>query len=208
MTPNAENRAAVVVALDLNDVRKNWGWFVVLGIVQIVVGTLAVGFAFSSTLASVVILGVLLLIAAGAQMALAMLARDWDGFYLFLLLGFLYGVAGFLTLQYPRLAAEGLTLMVAALLLVVGLFRIAVALLDHFPSWGWVLFNGVVAILLGLAIWQQWPASGLWVVGMLVGIELIVNGVTWSVLAVGVRTGPARLTGRGGNDEYESGPVP
>jgi uncharacterized membrane protein HdeD (DUF308 family) len=195
MTANAENRAAVVVALDLNDVRKNWGWFVVLGIVQIVVGTLAVGFAFSSTLASVVILGVLLLIAASAQMALAMLARDWDGFYLFLLLGFLYGVAGFLTLQNPLLAAESLTLMLAALFLVVGLFRIAVALLDHFPSWGWALFHGVVTVLLGLAIWRRWPGSGLWVLGLLVGVELIVNGVTWAVLAVSVRNALARLTG-------------
>ena len=78
--------------------------------------------------------------------------------------------------------------MLAVLFLVVGLFRIAVALIDQLPSWGWLLFNGIVTVLLGLAIWRQWPASGLWVVGMLVGIELIVNGVTWSVLAVGVRT--------------------
>jgi uncharacterized membrane protein HdeD (DUF308 family) len=86
--------------------------------------------------------------------------------------------------------------MLAALFLVVGMFRISVALVDHFPSWGWLLFNGVVAVLLGLAIWQQWPESGLWVVGMLVGIELIVNGVTWSVLAVGVRKGSAQLIGQ------------
>jgi len=143
-----------------------------------------------------VTLGVLLLIAGGAQMAAALLAREWDGFFLFLLLGFLYGVAGFLTLQHPLLAAEGLTLMLAALFLLVGLFRIAVALVDHLPSWGWILFNGVVTVLLGLAIWRQWPESGLWVLGMLVGIELIVNGVTWSVLAVGVRNELARLTGR------------
>jgi uncharacterized membrane protein HdeD (DUF308 family) len=194
MTANAENRAAVVVAVDLAGIRKNWGWFLALGIVQIIVGTLAVSFAFSSTLASVVILGALLLIAAGAQMASAMLARDWDGFFLFLLLAFLYAVAGFLTLQYPLLAAEGLTLMLAALFLLVGLFRIAVALLDRFPSWGWVLCNGVVTVLLGIAIWQQWPVSGLGVLGMLVGIELIVNGVTWAVLAVSVRNALARLT--------------
>jgi uncharacterized membrane protein HdeD (DUF308 family) len=193
MTANAENRAAVVVAVDLAGIRKNWGGFLALGIVQIIVGTLAVSFAFSSTLASVVILGALLLIAAGAQMASAMLARDWDGFFLFLLLAFLYAVAGLLTLQYPLLAAEGLTLMLAALFLLVGLFRIAVALLDRFPSWGWVLFNGVVTVLLGIAIWQQWPVSGLGVLGMLVGIELIVNRVTWAVLAVSVRNALARL---------------
>lgn len=122
--------------------------------------------------------------------------RSRDGFFLFLLLGFLYGVAGFLTIQNPRLAAEGLTLMFAALFLVVGLFRIAVALVDHVPSWGWLLFNGVVTVLLGLAMWRQWPESGLWVVGTLVGIELIVNGVTWSVLAVGVAKGVAKLSGQ------------
>jgi uncharacterized membrane protein HdeD (DUF308 family) len=67
---------------------------------------------------------------------------------------------------------------------------------ERFPSGGWVLCNGIVTILLGIAIVQQWPESGLWVLGMFVGIDLIVNGATWSVLAVGVRNGLARLTGR------------
>jgi uncharacterized membrane protein HdeD (DUF308 family) len=178
MTSNAQDPVAVVVAVNAASVRKNWVWFLALGIVQIIAGTLAVSFAFSATLASVVTLGVLFLIAGGAQMTAALLARDWDGFFLFLLLAILYLVAGVVTLQHPLLAAEGLTLMLAALFLVVGLFRIAVALVDHVPSWGWLLFNGVVTVLLGLAIWQQWPESGLWVVGMLVGIEVIVNGVT------------------------------
>jgi uncharacterized membrane protein HdeD (DUF308 family) len=191
MTANAQNPNAVVLAVEASGIRKNWGWFLALGIVLIIAGTLAVGFVFSATLASVVTLSVLLLIAGGAQMAAALLARDWDGFFLFLLLGFLYGVAGFLTLQHPLLAADGLTLMLAALFLLVGLYRIAVALVDRLPSRGWVLFNGVVTVLLGVAIWRQWPESGLWVLGMLVGIELIVNGVTWSVLALGVRYGRA-----------------
>jgi uncharacterized membrane protein HdeD (DUF308 family) len=193
MTSNAQDPVAVVVAVDAASMRKNRAWFLALGIVQIIAGTLAFSFAFGATLASVVTLGVLLLIAGGAQIAAALLARDWDGFLLFLLLAILYLVAGVLTLQHLLLAAEGLTLMLAALFLVVGLFRIAVALVDHVPSWGWLLFNGVVTVLLGLAIWQQWPESGLWVVGMLVGIELIVNGVTWSVLAVGARKGSPQL---------------
>jgi uncharacterized membrane protein HdeD (DUF308 family) len=178
-----------------NRVRKNWGWFFALGIVQIVTGTLAVGFAFSATIASVVTLGMLLLIAAGAQTAAAICARDWSGFFLFLLVGVLYGVAGFLTLQHPLLAAEGLTLMLAAFFLAGGVFRIIVAVAERFPSWGWVLGNGIITVLLGISIWQQWPGSGLWVLGMFVGIDLIVNGVTWSALAIGVRNGVAQLTG-------------
>ena len=173
---------------------KHWGWFLALGVVQIIAGALAVGFAFSATLATVMTLGVLFLIAGGAQTAAALLARDWDGFLLFLLLGFLYAIAGTLTLEHPLLAAEGLTLMLAALFLLVGLFRIAVAFVDQLPSWRWVAFNGVVTVLLGLAIWRKWPEPGLWVLGMFVGIELIVNGVTWSILAVGVRNGLGQST--------------
>jgi len=181
---------------EANSIRKNWGWFVALGIVQIAVGMLALSFAFSATFASVVTLGVLLLVAAGAQLGAAIWARDWSGFFLFLLVGVLYAVAGFFTLQQPILAAESLTLMLAAAFVVGGVFRIVVAVVERFPSWGWVLCNGVITVLLGIAIWQQWPASGLWVIGVFVGIDLIVNGVTWSVLAFGVRNGVARLTGR------------
>jgi len=170
----------------------SWPW----ASVRSFAGTLAVGFAFSATFASVVTLGALLLIAAGAQVAAAFLARDWGGFFLFVLLGVLYTVAGFLTLQHPLLAAEGLALMLAAGLLVGGMFRIIVAAVERFPSWGWVLCNGIITFLLGIAIWQQWPESGLWVLGMFVGIDLIVNGVTCSALAVGVRNGLARLTGQ------------
>src|SRR5262245_2109951 len=168
---------------EVTGIAKNWGWFLALGIVQIIAGIVGVGFVSSATFASVVTLGVLLLIAGCAQTAAALLARDWDGFYLFLLLALLYGVAGFLTLEHPQRAAEGSPLMLAALFLLVGLFRMAVALVDRLPSWGWLLVNGVVTTLLGLAIWRQWPESGVRSLGLMVGIELVVNGATWSALA-------------------------
>jgi uncharacterized membrane protein HdeD (DUF308 family) len=196
MATAAQDRFAGIFSEEATEIRKNWGWFLALGIVQIVAGIFAVGFAFSATLASVVTLGALLLIAAGAQTAAAIFARDWGGFFLFLLLGILYTVAGVLTLQHPLAAAEGLTLMLATAFLVGGVFRIVVALVERFPSRGWVLVNGIITVLLGIAIWRQWPDSGLWVLGMFVGIELIVTGITWSVLAVGVRNGLARLTGQ------------
>jgi uncharacterized membrane protein HdeD (DUF308 family) len=195
MSTVASERIEGMLTEEATSIRKSWGWFLALGIVQIVAGTFAVGFAFSAMLASVVTLGVLLLIAAAAQTAAAIWARDFGGFFLYLLLGVLYAVAGLLTLQYPLLAAEGLTFMLAAAFLVGGVYRIVVALVERFPAWGWVLLNGIITVLLGLAIWQQWPGSGLWFLGMFVGIDLIVNGVTWSVLAGVVRSGLARLTG-------------
>jgi uncharacterized membrane protein HdeD (DUF308 family) len=185
-----------MVTEEANSIRKNWGWFLALGIVQIVGGIFAAGFAFTATMASVVTVGILLLIAAGAQTAMAIRARDWSGFFLFLLVGLLYAVTGFVMLMHPVVAAESLTLMLAAAFLVGGGYRIVVALVGRFPSWGWVVVNGVVTMFLGIAILQQWPGSGLWVIGLFVGIDLIVNGVTWSVLAVGVRNAAASVTGR------------
>jgi uncharacterized membrane protein HdeD (DUF308 family) len=183
MTTNAEDHSSEPRP-EVTGMRKDWRWFLALGIVQVIAGSVGLGFIFSATLASIVTLGTLLLIAGGAQMAAALLARDWDGFYLFLLLAFGYAVAGFLTLQDPLIAAGGLPLMLAALFLLVGLFRIVVALLDRLKSWEWLLFDGLVTVLLGLAIWRQWPEPGLLALGALVGIELVVNGLTWSALAV------------------------
>jgi uncharacterized membrane protein HdeD (DUF308 family) len=196
VTAGARDRSAVLLTVEATGIWKNWGWFLALGIVQIIAGTLAVGFVLSATLASVVTLGVLLLIAGVAQTAAALLARDWDGFFLFLLLGLLYGLAGSLTIQQPLLATASLSLMLAVLFLLVGLFRIAFAVVDHLPSWGWVLFNGVVTVLLGVATWRLGPGSGVRVVSMLVGIELSVNGLTWSVLAVCGHSGLARPSGQ------------
>jgi len=196
MNAITQDRMASMLKEEVTGIRKNWGWFLALGIIQIVVGVLAVDFAISATFASVVMLGVLLLMAGGAQTAAAILARDWGGFFLFLLLGIGYAVAGFLTIQHPLPVAEGLTLMLAAGCLVGGMFRIIGALVERFPSWGWVLLNGVVTVLLGLLIWQQWPWSGLWVLGMFLGVDLIINGVTWTALAINVRSGLTRLTGR------------
>jgi uncharacterized membrane protein HdeD (DUF308 family) len=144
----------------------------------------------------VVALGILLLIGAGAQLAAAVWARDWRGFFLFLLIGLLYAVTGFLMFRQPLVAAEGLTLMLAAAFMVGGVFRIVAALIERFPEWGWVLCNGIVTLLLGALIWQQWPESGLWVLGLFVGIDLIANGLTWATAAVGVRRGLVQFTAR------------
>ena len=191
-----ENRLADMFADEASRMRKVWGWFLAFAIVQIVVGLLAVSFAFVATFASVVALGVLLLVAAGAQLGAAVWARNWRGFFLFVLVGLLYAAAGFLMLDHPLIAAEALTLMLAAAFLVGGAFRVVAALVERFPGWGWVLGNGILTFLMGALIWQRWPESGLWVLGLFVGIDLIANGITWATVAVGVRQGLARFTGR------------
>lgn len=189
MTIATPNRMDNVLADSSKQIRKTFGWIFVLSLIQIAAGMFAISFAFSATLASIVMLGFILLVAAGAQIGAAFWVRPWNRSLLFFLLGALYAVAGFLTLRHPLLAAEGVTLMLAAAFMVGGVFRIVAALADGFPGWGWVLFNGVITLMLGILIWLQWPISGLWVLGMFLGIDLVFNGVTWAAIAMTVRSG-------------------
>lgn len=81
----------------------------------------------------------------------------------------------------------GLTLMIALFLMVGGIFRMIFAISERFSGWGWVLLNGAVSLMLGLLIYKQWPASGFWVIGTFLGIDLILNGWGWIMLALDAR---------------------
>jgi uncharacterized membrane protein HdeD (DUF308 family) len=175
---------------ELEVLHGNWGWYLALGIALIVTGTLAISSAFIATILSVTFLSVLLIIAGATEILGAFWARRWSGFFALLLIGILYLAAGVLALGRPIQAAEALTLLIAAMLIVGGVFRIIAAVAIRFPSWPWLLLNGVITLLLGILIWRQWPGSGLWVIGLFVGIEMIFNGWTWVMLALAVRRLP------------------
>jgi uncharacterized membrane protein HdeD (DUF308 family) len=174
--------------------RKLWVCFVSLGIVLMVVGALAIGAAFITTFASVVVFGILLLSGGVVQLVNAFLARTWKGFVLHLFAGLLYLVVGGLMVEHPVQAAEGLTLMLAAAFLLGGAVRVIYALIQSFVGRGWVLVNGCTSVLLGISIWRQWPESSLWVIGLFIGIDLVFNGWLWVMLGLMVKA-PAAASG-------------
>ena len=87
-------------------------------------------------------------------------------------------------------SAEIITLFIAATFIILGSFRIASALTVRFPHWGWVLFNGLITLLLGIVIYRHLPQSALWVIGILVGVELLLNGWTWIMLSLAIKNIP------------------
>jgi uncharacterized membrane protein HdeD (DUF308 family) len=163
-----------------DELRRHWGWYLALGIVLIVLGTLAIGSTFVMTIASVFFFGWLLIIAGVMEAIHAFWHKRWAGFFLDLLTGILYVVAGWMMVTNPGGSALLLTLIIAMFLVFEGVFRIVASLAARYPHWGWVLFNGVISLLLGILIWRQWPSSGLWVIGLFVGIEMLLNG--WSLV--------------------------
>ena len=132
-------------------------------------------------------IGSLIFIAGVAQLVGAFWIREWSGFFLSLLFGLLYVVLGLMFLRAPVKAELALTMLLACVLMVGGLFRIIGSLMHRFPHWVWTLVGGAINVVLGIMIWQQWPDAALWVIGLFVGIDLIFTGWTWVMLALSVK---------------------
>jgi uncharacterized membrane protein HdeD (DUF308 family) len=179
-----------VLRHEIEAVRAHWLLLLVVGILLIVLGTIALGASVFFTFLTVVIYGVLLLIGGVGQVVGAFMSRDWSGFFLHLLTGVLYLIVGIFFVRDPGEAALAMTLLLACLLMVGGVFKVVAALTYRFASWTWMLLSGVIDVVLGLLIWRQWPLSGLWVIGLFVGINMIFNGWSWVMLALSVRSLP------------------
>jgi uncharacterized membrane protein HdeD (DUF308 family) len=181
---------AVILRHELHAMRKDWWWFLLLGLALVVLGTAALGSAVIASEAAVVFFGLMLLAGGIAQVISAFWVGKWSGFLVNLLVGLLYILTGFFIIDAPLESAVALTLLLAMMFFVSGLFKIVAALTIRYPMWGWSLASGVISLMLGVMIYRQWPASGLWVIGMFVGIELIFNGWTWIMLSIGLRALP------------------
>lgn len=169
---------------EVNEIKKNWGWFFALGLLLMLLGVGVVGSSYSATLFSVFVLGVFLFCAGIVQIIQAFIAKKWSGFFLSLMLGILYILIGLFCAARPAVAAVGLTLWIAAFCFVVGVFRMLVALIIRSKEWGWIFFNGLITFILGVLIYSEWPVSGLWIIGLFIGIEMIISGLSWMALSL------------------------
>ena len=169
-------------------IRHLWWQFLALGLISIFVGLLAISSKWIVALLSVVVFGVLLLIAGAAELIHAVMVRNGKGFAVHLLTAALYLLVGLFMLENPVKAAVVLTLLLAASFFVGGVLRIVSGLVVQFPAWPWVVLHGVVDLLLGILILSGWPGSSLWVIGLFVGLDLLFHGWAWVILALDLRT--------------------
>jgi uncharacterized membrane protein HdeD (DUF308 family) len=162
----------------------NWGWFLAFGIALLFLGVAAVVRSVSATVASMVFFGWVLVFSSLIEFVDAFMVGKWAGFFLHLLAAILFGVVGVLMLVTPVISAEAATLFMSAFFLIGGLYQFVYALWTHLPGWGWHAVNGVVSSVLGFLLLAQWPVSGLYAIGLFVGIDLIFYGAAWIALAL------------------------
>jgi uncharacterized membrane protein HdeD (DUF308 family) len=175
---------------EMAPLRAKWGWIVALGVVYLLAGFIALGSVVMATVASVLVVGVMMIIAGVAEVFSAFQVKSWGKFLLWVLLGALYIIAGFVTFENPLLAAALLTLILGASLVASGIMRIILAFsMKQETPWIWILLSGVITLLLGLLILAHWPVSSLYILGLFLGIDLIMAGAGWIGLGFGLHRG-------------------
>lgn len=188
------------------ELKLNWGWLLALGILMVVLGVIGLGMSYALTLVAVIYFGVLAIIAGIAQLIDAWRCKGWKSIVWHVLIGLLYVGAGLVMIFMPVEAAFWLTLLLAAALIVIGVFRVIMAFQIEAGSGArvWVIASGLISIVLGILIYsvvqpptaemlatpegvQTWVREWGWVIGMLVAIDFIVHGAALISIAFAAR---------------------
>jgi uncharacterized membrane protein HdeD (DUF308 family) len=176
-------------------VRQASGWSILWGVSLIVLGMIAIGSPLLAAVAVNAVIGWLILFAGLVHIVVAFQAHRAGSLIWRLLVGLAYLFFGGYVISHPLLGVASLTLILASLFLVEGIFDIALFVrLRTVEGSAWFLIDGLVTLALGLMIYMQWPSSSAWAIGTLVGVSMIISGVTRVMLSLAVRKATASTT--------------
>jgi uncharacterized membrane protein HdeD (DUF308 family) len=179
-------------------VRHAFGWSLTVALLLTLAGILAIIAPIVSGLAITVIIGWFFAVVGFLHFLFAWKSHSTSGVFWELLLGFLYVFSGFYLIMHPLFGLASLTLFLGAYFLVKGIVQIIhfVQLQPRHGSW-WLLFDGIICLILAVLIWKSWPSSSAWVIGTLVGISLLFSGFSRLMLTLTARriltAEPARI---------------
>ena len=164
------------------------------GVLLIIFGVVALASPFLAAVAVNGLIAWLIVLAGAVHVMLAFRAHRPGNSIWKLLVGLAYIFFGGYLLLHPVLAVASLTLVLASLFLVEGILDI-ILFFRMRPMRGatWVLTDGIITLLLGLMIYMQWPSSAAWAIGTLVGVSLMISGITRVMLSLAVRRASATV---------------
>ena len=175
---------------EIAKVRKSWGWFLVIGILLMLLGAICIVKAQTATTFSILVLGWILMISGVFWLVNSFLTIGWPLFFLYLLNALIRGGVGYLLLRHPNAGAEGVTMVIAILLIVGGLFRTAGASVIKFPWWGWTVLAGLVSVGLGVYVLAIYPVASTFFIGIVIGVDLIFDGGALTAFAGAIHSLP------------------
>lgn len=177
------------------EVSKSAGWSIFMGALTAMIGVLMIIYPLATAAASTVFLGAALIVIAVAQAIFAFTSESVGSFFLKLLLGVLYGIAGILLVAFPVAGVVSLTGVLGMMLMAEGIVEISIALAaPALTGRAWFVVSAISSILLGVLILAQWPSSSVWAIGTLVGMGVLINGITRVVVSTAVHQEARAMT--------------
>lgn len=174
----------------LEQVRKSWGWFLMFGILLVILGVACIGTAQTATTVAILVLGWVLAISGVLWLVAAFQVLGWGGFFLYFLNAIIRGVVGYLLIRHPNAGAAGVTMLLAALFIVGGAFRATGACVIQFPRWGWTVFAGACSVILGIILLTSWTTASTFFIGLAIGIDLVLDGIALVAFAAAIHMLP------------------
>lgn len=173
-----------------DDIQKRATWSMFMGILTAVLGVFLIVYPLATATITTLLFGWVLIFVGIAQFVFALHSQTAGKFFMKLILGVLYGIAGVLVAFFPLAGVAALTMVLGIFLLAYG----AVAMVTAFQmrpaeGWGWFLFDAIVTLLVGILILARWPASSVWAIGTLVGVAVLMGGISRAVIAAKIRRG-------------------
>ena|SRR5258706_8149006 len=173
--PGSHNIGSALAAL-----RPRWGWCVALGVGLLAAGIVALLSVVAATVVTVWWVGAMMVVAGIIEIIHGFRMKDWGRAVLWAVIGALYVFGGVFAMVNPIFASAVLTLILAIALLVAGIVRMVLGFhLKAGQHGGWIIASGALTWLFGLIILVQWPFSSLYVLGIILGFDLIQAGMGW-----------------------------
>jgi uncharacterized membrane protein HdeD (DUF308 family) len=168
--------------------KRNATLLIIFGILVVIFGVLSIASPMMTGVAVAMFVGALMLVTGIMRIIAAIKSGQWGSGIFGTLIGLLGVAAGIILLAQPMLGLATLTLLLAAYFLADGICEIIVSFkMKPEKGWGWMLFGGIISVLLGFMIWRQWPVSGAWAIGVLVGVHILMVGFTMIFIGSGAR---------------------
>lgn len=171
------------------EIKKSTGWLIALSIALIVLGVLSIFMPVVASAFFTAVMGWIALISGVVMVVQSFVSKPVRGFWLNLVVGIFYAIAGIYILANLGAAVLGVTLAFGILFIAEGIYTIIMAFMNragHRATWLFVL-NGVITLILGIMVFNRFPSSALWLIGLYVGISLLLTGVSLLVAATAAR---------------------
>jgi uncharacterized membrane protein HdeD (DUF308 family) len=181
-----------------DDIKKRSTWSIFMGALTALLGLFLIAYPLAAATITTLLLGWVLIFVGIAQFVFALHSQTVGNFFLKVFLGLLYGIAGIALAFFPLAGVAALTVILGSMFLVYGITAIVAAFqVRPANGWGWFLVDGLATLLVGILILAKWPSSSLWAIGTLVGVAILMGGISRIMIAAKIRSGASdveRLT--------------